>query len=120
MSFSPVTERKLVLVRPDGYESEIYVAVGSPYTQAAAPEMAKYAACQILTCDDKDLTTEVYGQDPLEALVAALEFIELFLYRLVENTRGELRYPDGRSFDPKGSILLQQSRIYLQKKRDRT
>jgi hypothetical protein len=119
MTFSPVTERRLILVRPDGYESEIYVAVGSPYTQAAAPEMAEYAACQILTCDDTDLTTEVYGKDSLEALVAALEFIELFLFRLIENTRGELRYPDGRSFDPRGSVLLQQSRHYLQKKRDR-
>jgi hypothetical protein len=108
--FMPIAARDLVLVRADGYQMPVYVAVGAPYSPAKADEMKQYAGCLVLTCDEPDLATEIYGADEMEALIAALEFIESFLRRLVVESGGQLRGSDGHPFDPAGSTLLKESR----------
>jgi hypothetical protein len=107
--FVPMAQRDLILVRPDGYQMPIHVAVGAPYAKATSEGMEDHAACLVLTCDEPDLATEVFGQDEMEALTAGLEFIETFLTNLTDDG-GKLTSPDGAPFDPSGSILLKESR----------
>lgn len=110
ISFVAIAERDLIFVGSDGYQMPIHVAVGAPYSNARTEGMEKYAACLVLTCDDPELTTEMFGGDEMEALVAALEFIESFLQNLVRVYDGKLTTPDGTPFDPAGSMLLQETR----------
>ncbi|CAN7442273.1 hypothetical protein LJR118_002928 [Acidovorax sp. LjRoot118] len=110
ISFLATTERDLIFVGSDGYQMPIHVAVGAPYANARTEGMEKYAACLFLTCDDPELTTEIFGGDEMEALAAALEFIESFLQKLVRVYGGKLTTPDGTPFDPAGSMLLKESR----------
>jgi hypothetical protein len=116
--FVPIAERDLILVGSDGYEMPVHVAVGAPYEPADAKEMEGYAGCQVLACDDSRLATEVLGADKMEALVAALEFIESFLKQMVVEAGGPLKTIEGQHFDPSGSALLKASRR-LQSRRDK-
>lgn len=110
ITFVAIAERDLIFVGSDGHQTSIHVAVGAPYANAITAGMEKYAGCLVLTCDDPELTTEMFGEDEMEALVAALEFIESFLQNLVRVYGGKLTTPDGAPFDPAGSVLLKEFR----------
>jgi hypothetical protein len=115
--FHHIAERHLVYVSANGHEMPMYVAVGQPYFPAQAEEMKSKAGCLVLTCDDPDLATELHGDDEMEALVAALEYLELFLINVVQVGGGSLRTVAGAPFDASGSPLLRASRALLSKKR---
>lgn len=110
ISFVAIAERDLIFFGFDGHQIPIHVAVGAPYANAKTKGMEKYAGCLVLTCEDPELATEMFGEDEMEALVAALEFIELFLRNLVRVHEGKLTTPNGTPFDPAGSMLLQECR----------
>jgi hypothetical protein len=114
--FKAIASRDLILVMPDGFEKPIHVAIGAPYKPAQSEGMEQYAACLVLACDEPSLATESFGADELEALIAGVQFIESFLLALVDKSGGHLKMPDGAPFDPRGSILLRETRR-LQAKR---
>jgi hypothetical protein len=110
-SFRPVAVRELVHVSKDGYELPVYLAVSAPYFPAETEGMEAYAGCLVQTCDDPDLAVEMFGADEMEALLAGLEYIELFLANVLKvGDGGELRTTSGQPFDPSGSVLLKESR----------
>ena len=109
--FVPIASRDLTFIGSDGFRMSIHVAISAPYMPADTEGMEQLAACQVLTCSDPTLATEVFGADKVEALVAGLEFLELFLVNLVRTSGGgQLVLGDGSVFDPAGSILLKESR----------
>ena len=110
--FSPIASRTLVFVGANDSKAELYIAIGAPYFPARTEGMEQMAACQVLTCNEPSLATEVFGIDEMEALMAALEFLELFLVSLVKKKGGgRLTLDDGSPYDPAGSILLKESRL---------
>jgi hypothetical protein len=109
--FVSIASRDLIFVGPDEFRMSIHVAISAPYKPADAEGMEKLAACQVLTCDEPTLATEVFGSDEIEALIAGLEFLEFFLVNLAKSSGGgQLFLEDGSVFDPAGSILLKESR----------
>ncbi len=100
---------------PDGTTVAIHVALGAPYRPAMLD--GNYAGCQVLTCDDPDLSSEVIGRDEMDALAVALEFLELYLIKIVEETHGRLSELDGTPIDPRGSGILLHARKFVANKR---
>jgi hypothetical protein len=94
----------------------IHVAIGAPYRPATMPGLQDQAGCLVLTCDDPDLATEICGFDELEALAAALSFLQLYLIKITEETSGKLTMMDGSPVDPSGSMFLRQMREFLRRK----
>jgi|GEM_PF-3213455 len=112
----PIASRDLLLVAPDGHATRIHVAIGAPYAAAVCPTLKGSAACQVLTSANPDLVTEIPGADPMEALLAGLEFLQAFLLNLVSVGGGTLTSADGSSFEPGGSPLLQEFRALQARK----
>jgi hypothetical protein len=117
--FEPIASRDLLLVRADGMEIPIHVAIGAPYPLVRVEGSECSAGCLVLTCDDPDLASEVVGSDLMEALAVALSFLELYLIKIVEETDGVLQNADGSAFRPDGSIFLREARRFVSRKVDR-
>lgn len=110
--FTPIASRDLIFVNADKFETPIHVAIGAPYAPALADEAKHYAGCMVLTCEDPELATEVFGIDEFEALEVALSFLRLFLSKLAATEGGELLNKDRSKFDPEGSPLLKQISLF--------
>jgi hypothetical protein len=94
----------------------IYVAISAPYRPASLRGAQDQAGCLVLTCDDPNLATEISGFDELEALAAAVSFLQLYLIKITEETGGQLKTTGGSPVDPSGSIFLQQMREFVRRK----
>ncbi len=109
--FKQIASRQLIFVSAAQHRMEVFIAIGEPYRPARTPGMAELAACQVLTCDDPALASEVTGRDEMEALAAAVEFLDLFLINTIRQSGGgALFQPDGTVYDPSGSVQLREFR----------
>jgi hypothetical protein len=114
-AFNAIASRDFVIVKPDGSKIPVHVAIGAPYRPAKHARAGNKVGCLVLTCDDPDLATEIWGSDEMDVVAIALALIDIHLIQMIKETGGELQNLAGAPVDPSGSEALKETRAILRK-----
>jgi len=85
-----IVERELLVMEEGQPPQALLLSVGMPYWTREQEE----AACPLSMRGYRDLETEIFGIDPMQALKLALEAIDI----LLEPLEAKLRWPDGTTY----------------------
>jgi hypothetical protein len=85
-AFNAIASRDFVIVKPDGSKIPVHVAIGAPYRPAKHARAGNKVGCLVLTCDDPDLATEIWGSDEMDVVAIALALIDIHLIQMIKET----------------------------------